>query len=80
MNTLILVFAGFHQAVVDDDAGDLAGTLQAHGDKTAAGRALGRGVRHPGLGVLQLLLHGLGLLHEFVEVFHGAYLIAPDGR
>jgi hypothetical protein len=30
-----------------------------------------RRLGHPGLGRLQLLLHGLGLFHQSAEVFHG---------
>jgi len=64
-------FARDHQAVVDRHPGDFAGALQIDGDEAAAGRAGGRGLGHFRLGVLQLLLHRLGLLHEGVEVFHG---------
>ncbi|MNN47400.1 hypothetical protein D3C81_1618180 [compost metagenome] len=59
-----------HQAVVDLDRSDLSGAFQGDRDKAAARGALGGGFGHLGLGVLQLLLHGLGLLHQGVEVFH----------
>src|SRR6478672_9708563 len=66
-----LSLAGYQQAVVDDHRGDVAGPLERDGDQAAA-RGPGRGgFSHFRLGVLQLLLHRLGLLHEGVEVFHG---------
>ena len=65
-----LALARGQQAVVDPDRGDLAGALQGYAHQTAAGASLGGGFGHPGLGVLQLLLHRLRLLHQLGQIFH----------
>ena len=68
-----LALARDQQTVVDGHGGDLAGPFQGDGHEPAAGGAGGGGFSHFRLGILQLLLHRLGLLHEGVEI-HGTRL------